>query len=239
MRLDKMLSHGGFGTRREVKILVRQKRVKVNGTTIKKGDMQINETKDIVTVDGNSCNYQEFIYVMMHKKLDVVSAREDKLHQTVFDDLPHLYYDRKLAPVGRLDKDATGLLLLTNDGKLAHELLLPKNHVDKVYRVIINKPLTPEMIDLLETGVTFLDGHVCMPAKVEVTDELNMIFLTIQEGKFHQVKKMLLAVGNEVLALKRVQMGNLLLDEEIPVGGYRELTDEELDKLNEIRRPNH
>ncbi len=228
-----MLAHCGFGTRREVKILVKQKRVMVNNVVVRKSDMKIDTVTDVVTVDGQICKYQEFIYVMMNKRLDVVSARDDSRDMTVFDDMDTYYYDRQLSPVGRLDKDTTGLLLLTNDGKLSHDLLTPKNHVNKVYQVTIDIPLTSEMIKTLEDGVEFLDGYTCMPAVVKKTDDPNIIFLTIQEGKFHQVKKMMLAVGNEVLALKRVQMGSLMLDETLALGTYRELTASELEELKQ------
>ncbi|GBU11250.1 16S rRNA pseudouridine(516) synthase [Erysipelotrichaceae bacterium] len=231
MRLDKFLAHCGFGTRKDVRILIKKKQVMVNGLMTRALDLKINPDEDEVIVSGQKCHYTEYFYIMMNKKMDVVSARDDAKQQTVFDDLPELYYDRKVAPIGRLDKDTTGMLILSNDGSFAHQMLHPKKHVNKKYRVSIDTKITMEMITALENRVELDDGYICMPAVVEMTEDPNLIYLTIQEGKFHQVKRMLHAVGNEVLALKRVQIGMLKLDENLPLGGYREITEDEYDAI--------
>lgn len=230
MRLDKFLCENGCGTRSQVKQLVRQGRVLINGTLCKAADYKIDEKKDIVSVDGKELSYTEFVYYMFHKPAGCVSATKDNRDKTVLDYLKAEDYRNDLFPVGRLDKDTEGLLLLTNDGSLAHRLLSPKKHVPKTYYVKTQKPLTAEQVRLLEEGVDIGEEKKTLPAAVEVTKETE-ILLTISEGKFHQVKRMLHAVDNEVLYLKRLSMGTLRLDEQLKKGEYRALTGEEIEHL--------
>jgi pseudouridine synthase len=231
MRLDKFLAHCGYGTRKDVKKLIKSKLVTVNGEVVKDNGQHIEENIDKIFVAEEQCFYEQFIYIMMNKRSGLVSAREDGYEQTVLDEMDVYYYQRDVAPVGRLDKDTTGLLLLTNDGKLAHALLSPKKHVDKVYRVNLTKAITAEMINKLESGVELEDGFLCKPAKVEQFTNLQTINLTIQEGKFHQVKRMMLAVDNEVVALERIAMGPLKLDVSLGYGEFRPLSADELTSL--------
>ena len=231
MRLDKFLAHCGYGTRKDVKKLIKSKLVTVNGEVVKDNGQHIEENIDKIFVAEEQCFYEQFIYIMMNKRSGLVSAREDGYEQTVLDEMDVYYYQRDVVPVGRLDKDTTGLLLLTNDGKLAHALLSPKKHVDKVYRVNLTKAITAEMINKLESGVELEDGFLCKPAKVEQFTNLQTINLTIQEGKFHQVKRMMLAVDNEVVALERIAMGPLKLDVSLGYGEFRPLSADELTSL--------
>lgn len=230
MRLDKFLCENGCGTRTQVKQLVRQGRVLVNGALCKAADCKIDEKKDVVSVDGKELSYTEFVYYMFHKPAGCVSATKDNRDKTVLDYLKKEDHRNDLFPVGRLDKDTEGLLLLTNDGALAHRLLSPKKHVPKTYYAKIEKPLTEEKIRLLEEGVDIGEEKKTLPAAVEVIKETE-ILLTISEGKFHQVKRMLHAADNEVLYLKRLSMGELRLDEELKKGEYRALTGEEIEHL--------
>ncbi|MER1954085.1 MAG: pseudouridine synthase [Desemzia incerta] len=236
MRLDKLLSHSGFGTRKEVKNLLKKKGVTVNGEVQKEGKFQIDLEKDRVEVFGEEVSYQEFVYFMLHKPQGVISATTDNLHETVIDLLqPHDQLQEPF-PVGRLDIDTEGLLLLTNDGALAHELLSPKKHVNKVYEAEITGVVTKEDVIAFEKGISLDDGYGCKPAVLDIieTNEnegTSWIRVTIQEGKFHQVKRMFEAVEKEVVYLKRLSMGPLLLDEDLPLGQYRPLTPEEVEHL--------
>lgn len=236
MRLDKLLSHSGFGTRKEVKNLLKKKGVTVNGEVQKESKFQIDLEKDRVEVFGEEVSYQEFIYFMLHKPQGVISATTDNLHETVIDLLqPHDQLQEPF-PVGRLDIDTEGLLLLTNDGALAHELLSPKKHVNKVYEAEIKGIVTQEDVIAFEKGISLDDGYVCKPAVLDIIENnenegTSWIRVTIQEGKFHQVKRMFEAVEKEVIYLKRLSMGPLLLDEDLPLGQYRPLTPEEIEQL--------
>ena len=229
MRLDKFLCEMNIGTRSRVKVLLKQGLVMVNGQTVTSGEQKIDENRDKVTYKGELLAYRKFHYYLLNKPSGVVTANKDNLSETVLDLLPK-ELRRGISPVGRLDKDTEGLLLLTDDGELAHRLLSPSKHVDKVYQVAVDAPLSEEQIHALEQGVDIGEGIVTKPAEVQVLDEKS-ILLTICEGKFHQVKRMLKAVGNEVKALKRVQFGSLTLDEGLAPGTYRELTEEEVLKL--------
>lgn len=229
MRLDKFLAHSNIGTRKEVKKIIRSGRIKVNDKIIKNDDYKINEDKDSIYLDGELISYQQFYYVMLNKPQGYVSATIDDRYPTVLDCI-YEDYAFDLFPVGRLDIDTEGLLLLTNDGGLAHDLLSPKKHVDKVYYVELEKTYSQKDIEKLEKGIAINDEEVCKEAKVDRIDESRM-FLTIQEGKFHQVKRMMHAIENEVTFLKRVQMGSLKLDETLSVGEYRELSEEEITLL--------
>lgn len=229
MRLDKFLAHAGVGTRKEVKKLIRSKAVSVNGEIIRNDDFKIDENADCVCVYDEVIQYQEFYYIMLNKPDGYVSATMDDRDPTVLD-LIYEDYAFSLFPVGRLDKDTEGLLLLTNDGALAHNLLSPKKHVDKDYYVKLDHMFTEEDITLLESGIALNEEEVCAPAKVERLAEDEMI-LTIQEGKYHQVKRMMHAIDNEVVYLQRLRMGSLCLDESLALGEYRMLSEEEVASL--------
>ncbi len=230
MRLDKFLANAGVGSRSQVKVMCKKGSVCVNSVVVKASDVNINETTDCVTVCGERITLFANRYIMLHKPAGVVSATQDNYDRTVLDCIAP-EYRKSLFPVGRLDKDTTGLLLLTDDGTLSHALLSPRKHVDKVYQVTCERPVDEEQIRRLEQGVDIGEEKMTLPAKVELTQEASCILLTIQEGKFHQVKRMLHAVGNEVMQLKRLQMGSLVLDRTLAPGEYRELTQEELSNL--------
>lgn len=230
MRLDKFLCENGCGTRSQVKQFIKQGRVRVNDIPCKTADLKIDENKDVVSFDGQTLVYEAFVYFMFHKPAGCVSATKDNHDKTVLDFIKKEDYRDDLFPVGRLDKDTEGLLLITNDGALAHQLLSPKKHIPKTYYVKIEKSLSSEDIQLLTEGVDIGEKQKTLPAKVALAGETE-ILLTITEGKFHQVKRMLHAVGNEVLYLKRLSMGELTLDEALQAGEYRALTREEIDKL--------
>lgn len=231
MRLDKFLCELNIGSRSQVKTYVKQGTVTVNGEVVKAADLKIDENTDVIAYRGEILNYRQFHYYMLHKPQGVVTATKDNLSKTVLDLLPAQLH-KNLFPVGRLDKDTEGLLLLTDDGELAHRLLSPSKHVDKTYLVGIRKPLTTEACKALETGVDIGEDALTRPAKVEVLNN-EQILLTIHEGKFHQVKRMLKAVENEVISLKRVTFGALKLDETLSPCSFRELTETEVALLHE------
>ncbi|MBD8027077.1 rRNA pseudouridine synthase [Ureibacillus sp. Re31] len=230
MRLDKLLSNMGFGTRKEVKQLLKQKVVTVDGVTVKDASMHVDPDSQDVSVYGERVQYTEFIYIMMNKPPGVISATEDIVEKTVIDLLDPLARHFKPFPVGRLDKDTEGLLLITNDGQLAHNLLSPKKHVPKTYYAKIDGVVTEEDIEAFQQGVELDDGYVTKPGKLVIlsSGEKSEIELTIQEGKFHQVKRMFESVGKKVTYLKRLSMGSLKLDEQLKLGEYRELSENEL-----------
>ena len=228
MRLDKFLKDTGFGSRKEVKILIKQKRVSVNDTLVSNEGLSINEEKDVVKVDNQIVKYVKYVYIMLNKPQGVVSATTDNIHTTVIDLINDFKY-LDLFPVGRLDIDTEGLLLITNDGALSHNLLSPKKHVDKTYFLKTNNSLTSDDMKRIEDGV-YLDNELTLPAKIEKVSEYEYL-LTIHEGKFHQVKRMIEAVGKSVTYLKRVSFGPLVLDNDLALGKYRFLTEEEILKL--------
>ncbi len=237
-RLDKLLGHMGHGSRSEIKAFVKQGRVLVNGKAVKDSGLQVDPEHDEVVFDGQRVQYREFIYIMMHKPAGVISATEDAREKTVIDLLLPEHAAFAPFPVGRLDKDTEGLLLLTNDGQLAHRLLSPKKHVPKTYFAEIDGRVTEADIVQFGEGVTLDDGYKTLPAKLSVIDcreedgwWRSRIELTITEGKFHQVKRMFEAVGKKVTYLKRLSMGTLMLDPSLPQGAVRELTDEERNQL--------
>lgn len=229
MRLDRFLCELNIGSRSQIKGFVRQGLVSVNGVAARDAGQQIDELSDEIAFRGRRLCYQPFIYYMLNKPEGVVSATADRKEQTVVSLLGDRARD-DIFPVGRLDKDTTGLLLLTNDGELAHRLLSPKRHVDKTYQVNLAHALTAEDIRRLETGLDIGEERPTLPARAAALDK-TILLLTLHEGKFHQVKRMLQAVGNEVLALKRVCFGGLSLDESLEPGQYRELTAEEVAQL--------
>lgn len=230
MRLDKLLSNMGYGSRKEVKQLLKQKAVTVDGTPVKDASMHVDPDKQDVSVYDERVIYTEFVYLMMNKPPGVISATEDAKEATVIDLLEPIHQHFEPFPVGRLDKDTEGLLLLTNDGTLAHNLLSPKKHVPKVYYAQIDGIVTEADGEAFARGVALDDGYITKPGKLVIlkSAEQSEIELTIQEGKFHQVKRMFEAVGKRVTYLKRLSMGSLQLDESLDLGEYRELTPEEL-----------
>jgi 16S rRNA pseudouridine516 synthase len=237
-RLDKILAHSGFGTRSAIKLLVKRGEVFVNGKAVKDSGLQVNPAVDRIEVGGEQVYFQAQTYLMMNKPQGVISATEDTRERTVLDLLKPPFDHLALFPVGRLDKDTEGLLLLTNDGKLAHNLLSPKKHVAKTYYAEINGLVDSSDQAAFSKGVELDDGYVTMPAQLVILVEGNpdllkesKIELTIMEGKFHQVKRMFLAVGKKVTFLKRISMGSLKLDEYLAPGQYRELTEVELQQL--------
>lgn len=226
IRLDKYLSQMNMGTRSEVKNAIRKGKVSVNSILCKNADEKIDEETDVVYYEGQPVIYERFVYYMLNKPAGVVSATKDNLDKTVLDLLENVQ-TKDLFPVGRLDKDTEGLLILTNDGEMAHNLLSPKKHISKTYRVLTKASITQEQIKKLEQGVDIGEDIITMPAKVHKCDDKELL-LTICEGKFHQVKRMLKAVGNEVVYLERRTMGVLSLDENLERGEYRKLTTEEV-----------
>ena len=228
MRLDKMLAHLNYGSRSEVKKLIRKGFVMVNGEIILDDDYNIKED-DEVTIFGDKVSYEEKLYFMLNKPKNVVSATFDYYDKTVIDFFDG-YEKRNLFPVGRLDIDTTGLLLITNDGELAHMLLSPKRHVYKTYKATLDKKFDSKDINHLENGVTLDDGYVTLPAKIESLEE-NIVYISIREGKYHQVKRMFQAFDYDVVELNRETFGPLKLDSSLKLGEYRPLTKEELDLL--------
>lgn len=214
MRLDKFLVECGIGSRKEVKDLVGKGQITINGKIAKSSQEKLNLEKDEVIYDNRKLEYKEFRYYILYKIDGYITATEDFREPTVMELLPEWVIQKDLFPVGRLDKDTEGLLLFTNDGKLAHELTSPKKHVDKIYYVKLDSPITEEQIKMLEEGVD-IGGYITKPAVVEKISD-SEINLTIKEGKFHQVKKMMVAVGNQLNYLKRVKFGNLVLGDMEP-----------------------
>lgn len=233
MRLDKFLAHAGLGTRKEVKELVRKGRVEINGQRVKRDDLKIDEQTDQVCVDGEIIAYESAVYIMLNKPQGVVSATEDSRYSTVLDCLESSRND--LFPVGRLDIDTEGLLLITNDGALAHDLLSPKKHVDKTYEVHLEKAWDPQYEPAIHEGIQISDEEICQPAVLKQIED-QVILLTIQEGKFHQVKRMMHACDNEVTYLKRLTMGPLTLDEALEPGQWRACTEEEITALKKHKK---
>jgi len=240
-RVDKILSNLGFGTRKEIKQLIKNGEVKVDGHIINDSGMHVDPKKSQIEVSGQKLNYRQYIYIMMNKPAGVISATFDNKHKTVVDILPEEYKCFNVFPVGRLDIDTEGLLLLTNDGQLAHELLSPKKHVPKRYFAFIDGEVTEEDVKKFEEGITLDDGYKTLPAELYILDSgvNSSIDVVIYEGKFHQIKRMFEAVGKKVKFLKRITMANLVLDKELAPGECRELTEEELTNLiNEVRGKN-
>lgn len=236
MRIDKMLANLGYGSRKEVKKLLKEGAVTVNERVIKDAKEHVDPSSDQVTLYGDPIQYKEFIYLMMNKPPGVISATEDGYDETVIDLLEPEDAVFSPFPVGRLDKDTEGLLLLTNDGQLAHRLLSPKKHVPKTYFAVIDQEVTEDDIAAFRLGVTLDDGYVTKPGELKILKSgiYSDIELTITEGKFHQVKRMFQAVGKRVIYLKRISMGPLQLDESLELGEYRELTDDEVNQLKQL-----
>lgn len=232
-RLDKLMAATGRWSRREAKELIRQGRVLVNGLPARSGEDKADPEAAAILVDGTELGYSEHTYVMLNKPAGVLSATEDPRQRTVLDLLPPELRRRNLFPAGRLDKDTEGLLLLTNDGELAHRLLSPKYHVDKVYYARLDHPLGEADRAAFREGLTLGDGLRCLSADLRLLGDGREALITLREGKFHQVKRMTASRGAQVTYLKRLSMGPLALDPALPPGAYRLLTGEEVAKIRE------
>lgn len=232
-RLDKLLAGTGKWSRREVKALVRQGLVRVDGRLAASAEDKLDPAAAVVTVAGETIALHRFTYVLLHKPAGVLTATEDRKQPTVLDLLPPELRRIGLAPVGRLDKDTEGLLLLTNDGELAHRLLSPKYHVEKRYFARVDGELSAADAEAFARGMTLGDGLECLPAGLEVLPD-RVCIVTLREGKFHQVKRMLAARGAPVLYLKRLSMGPLTLDDSLAAGAYRLLRAEEISALYRV-----
>lgn len=232
IRLDKYLCEMSVGTRSEVKKYIRQGRITVDGKKVVKPEEKVDEQSQQVSMDNQLIGYEAFEYYMLYKPAGVVSATVDKKEKTVLD----LITDKKrkdLFPIGRLDKDTEGLLLITNDGEMAHRLLAPRKHVDKTYYATIEGRVTEKEVKMFSEGLSIGNDEYAKPSVLKIlkTGDTSEIELTIQEGKFHQVKRMFHAVGMEVTYLKRISMGSLVLDESLQKGEYRPLTKKEVEQL--------
>ncbi|EGT3748802.1 TPA: pseudouridine synthase [Clostridioides difficile] len=234
-RIDKILSNLGYGSRSEIKKYCKQGSVVVNGSEVSNPGTQVDTENDEILFNGEEVIYIEYIYLMMNKPDGYISATTDKYDPTVLDLIDLSYLAFEPFPVGRLDKDTEGLLVLTNDGKLSHRVLSPKKHVPKTYYAKIDGVVTEEDVEAFLEGVVLDDGYKTMPSQLNIlkSDDESEIELTIHEGKFHQVKRMFESVGKKVVYLKRLSMGNLKLDESLELGEYRELTDEEVKLIEE------
>ena len=263
IRIDKFLAEMSVGTRSEVKKMIRAGRVTVNDEEVKRPEQKVDPDNDIVSVDGNLVRYSKYEYFMLNKPAGYVSATKDDEHMTVLELISEKSRN-DLFPVGRLDIDTEGLLLITNDGEISHKLLSPKSHVDKTYFLLTKGRVTDDDVDLLEKGLDIGDEKPTLPAKItdlsvlgwdeikeyhdriysskefdteDKTGEFTSLYLTIHEGRYHQVKRMMAKVGKPVLYLKRVTMGTLKLDGKLPVGDYRKLTEKEVEDLKLLCTP--
>ena len=235
LRLDKALADMQAGTRSQVKELIRKKRITVNGDIVTKPEFKVDTDKDTIFLDDKCLSYTEYEYYMLNKPAGVISATEDKSQQTVID-LIKTRKRKDLFPVGRLDKDTEGLLLITNDGALAHNLLSPGKHVDKTYYSIVKGRIDKDIVDTFAKGFIVDKELTAIPSKLEIISynsdkDCSEVNITIQEGKFHQIKRMFAAVGSEVLFLKRLSFGSLGLDNTLKPGEYRSLTETEVNLL--------
>ncbi|MCL2397277.1 MAG: rRNA pseudouridine synthase [Defluviitaleaceae bacterium] len=227
MRIDKLISQWGFGSRKEVKTILKQGAVTVDGHVVTRPETRIDPEVSVIYVGDELIEYEKYVYIMMNKPDGVISATYDEEDNTVIDLLEDKYQWMSLFPVGRLDKDTTGLIILTNDGGFAHRALSPKKHVEKVYVAQLDKEIGEKEIGVFAAGVMLDDGYRCMSAVLEgLTD--NYAKITIKEGKFHQVKRMFAAVGIDVLALKRIAFAGIDLDEGMATGEYRRLNENEM-----------
>jgi len=229
-RLDKRLAATGVWSRKEARDLIRAGRVTVEGQVYRKPEDKVDEAAAVL-VDGRPIEGSGPVYIMLHKPAGLVSATEDAREKTVLSLLPERYQRLGLFPAGRLDKDTEGLLLLTNDGPLAHRLLSPKHHVDKVYYVEVDGVLTESDARAVRTGITLGDGYVCLPGELELLEGGSAAYITLHEGKYHQIKRMMASRGKPVTYLKRLRFGPLELDDHLPKGSWRLLNDGELEAL--------
>lgn len=234
-RLDKALAAQGTWSRKDIKALVGRGAVLINGTVARRPEQKVDMDADQVVVEGRPVPLRRHIYLLLNKPAGVVSATKDPREKTVVDLVPPDLRRKGLFPAGRLDKDTTGMMLLTDDGEFAHRILSPRNHVPKTYLARLDKPVTPEMAAAFEAGIPLKDGD-CLPARLEQVEE-DLARVTICEGMYHQIKRMFGACGARVLELRRVSMGGLEMDETLPEGACRELLPKELAKINESKSP--
>lgn len=232
-RIDKIIASQGIYSRSDVKSLISKKRVAVDGEIIKSSSVKADPEKNVITIDGRPLTIKKFVYIMLNKPQGYVSATEDREHQTVLELMPEEYAGRNLFPAGRLDRDTTGLMIITDDGQLAHNILAPKKHVQKIYHVELDIPVTEEMARGFAEGVELNDG-VCKEADLEITGE-KTAKVTLKEGRYHQIKRMFGCFGGKVVKLHRLAMGNLHLPDDLEVGACRELTEEELQMLQQLQ----
>lgn len=237
MRLDKLLAHTGYGTRKDVKELLKKKQVKVDGVIAKKGNAHINPDVQTVQVGQEIIQYEKYVYLLLHKPPNYVSATRDDRDKTIIDLVPSEYQHYDLAPVGRLDKDTEGLVLLTNDGLLNHRLTSPKHEVFKTYYAKIRGRVEPKHITTFQEGVILDDGYKTKRANLEIikSDDISEITISISEGKFHQVKRMFRAINMEVTYLKRLSIGELKLDSSLSLGKTRRLNEEEMNYIMALK----
>ncbi len=231
VRLDRFLSNQLAISRNDAKELIKKRLVTVNGEIAKLFDMKISPESDIVASEGNNVVYREHIYIMLNKPAGVVCATKDRLSDTVLELIPPEMRRNGLFPAGRLDKDTTGFVLITDDGGFAHDILSPKKHVEKRYFAVLEKPASESDVKAFAEGLVIDGGEKCLPAKLEPTEDPREVFITLHEGMFHQVKRMAEAVGNKVLSLKRVGIGGLRLDENLAEGQCREILHKEIEKI--------
>lgn len=231
IRIDKFVSEQAGITRSEAKTAIKKKQVTINGNIVKSADVKLDTEKDIVAYNGKELIYREFMYIMLNKPDGVVCATRDELSETVLQLLPPELIRKGLFPAGRLDKDTEGFVFITDDGALAHKMLSPKSHVEKEYIVTLEKPYEEKYKDIFANGVTIDGGEKCMPATIIFTDDVKVVRLILHEGKYHQVKRMMQAVGNKVTHLKRIRIGGIMLDETLSPGKAREITREEIERL--------
>lgn len=228
MRLDKFLSGQLAVSRADAKELIKKRLVTVNGETAKLYDMKIDPATDAVCSEGARLTYREHIYIMLNKPAGVICATRDRLSETVLELIPAEIRRKDLFPAGRLDKDTEGFVLITDDGEFAHNMLSPKKHVDKRYFAVMENPVSKEDAELFASGMTIDGGEKCLPAELEFTANPKEVYITLREGKYHQIKRMAEAVGNKVVYLKRVSIGGLALDETLKKGECREISREEI-----------
>lgn len=228
-RIDKIIAAQTEYSRKDVKKLILQKRVRVNNELISKSEEKINENTDIITIDGQTINIQQFVYLILNKPKGYISATEDKTQQTVLDLIDEKYMHRQLFPAGRLDKDTTGMMIITDDGQFAHNILAPKKHISKTYEVEIDIPVTQEMKKGFENGIELNDG-ICKTANLEITGEYTAI-VVLTEGRYHQIKRMFGCFGAKVVNLNRIAMGGLKLPSDLNLGESRELSKQEIELL--------
>jgi 16S rRNA pseudouridine516 synthase len=233
IRLDRFFSSQNLASRKEVRTLLKEGRITVNGQPVRQSDHKVDLKKDTVCLDGTAVGYKEYLYLMLNKPQGVVSATNDRTQKTVLDLVPKEFYRPGLFPAGRLDKDTTGFVLITDDGDLAHRILSPKSHVPKTYHAVLDRPFQPEMIEKFKEGVTLADGFTCLPAEIRTLQEGEnpLVEIIIREGKYHQIKRMAAACGCHVIKLKRVKIGNLELDATLPEGACKEILHKDVEKF--------
>lgn len=231
-RLDKILASQGASSRKDVKEIIKSGRVAVNGKTVRDSSVKISDT-DCVSLDGKILTLKKHICLMLNKPEGIVSASDSKTEKTVVDLVPDEFFRSGLFPAGRLDKDTVGFVLITDDGDFAHRILSPKNHIVKTYEARLAKTLTEEQRQLIQKGIVLSDGTTCLESRIKILEngDASLVAIQICEGKYHQIKRMFAAAGNKVVSLKRTKMGDLELDASLLPGECREITSEELNKI--------